>query len=48
MQGHSDAISILAKCQCSLTKFLSGSFDGEIRGWDVSERKNLFSLNAHT
>jgi WD40 repeat protein len=30
-----------------LTKLISGSFDGEVRSWDIVERKTLFSLNDH-
>jgi len=30
-----------------LTQVISGSFDGEIRYWDLTERKTLFNLNAH-
>lgn len=47
MLGHSDAISTLSKCPSSLTKILSGSFDGEIRCWDVTNRSTLFSVNLH-
>lgn len=45
--GHSDSISVMAKCQTNLTKLISGSFDGEIKSWDLSTRKPLFSINAH-
>ena len=47
LPGHSDGISALAKSPNSLVNFLSGSFDGEIRFWDLSQRKTLFQLNAH-
>lgn len=47
MQGHSDAISLFSKNPNHLTNILSGSFDGEIKAWDLSHRKLLFSINAH-
>ena len=47
MQGHSDAISVFAKNPNHLTNILSGSFDGEIKAWDLSHRKNIFSINSH-
>lgn len=45
--GHSDSISVMAKCPNNLVKIVSGSFDGEIKAWDISNRSNLFSINAH-
>ena len=47
LSGHSDGISILVKSPMSMTNFISGSFDGEIRLWDLSLRKTLFNINAH-
>ena len=47
LNGHSDAISVLAKCPSNLIKLLSGSYNGEIISWDVSTRSTLFTLNAH-
>jgi len=47
LQGHSDAICAFAKNPNHITNILSGSFDGEIKGWDLSHRKALFSINAH-
>ncbi|KAL4477426.1 hypothetical protein ABPG74_002576 [Tetrahymena malaccensis] len=47
LTGHSDSISVITKCPNSLVKVISGTFDGELRAWDISERKTLFSLNAH-
>lgn len=42
LTGHSDSISVLAKCPNNLIKLLSGAFDGEVAGWDLSLRKRLF------
>jgi len=47
LSGHSDSVSVISKCPSSLVKIVSGTFDGEIRAWDVSERRSIFSLNAH-
>lgn len=42
LTGHSDSISVLSKCPTNLVKLLSGAFDGEVAGWDLSERRRLF------
>lgn len=47
LTGHSDGITILQKSPINLSHLISGSFDGEIRFWDISNRKSLFQLNAH-
>jgi len=47
LQGHSDSIAVFAKNPNHITNILSGSFDGEIKAWDLSHRKNIFSINAH-
>lgn len=45
--GHSDGISCFAKSIKSVNNFISGSWDGEVKFWDLSQTKNLFSINAH-
>ena len=45
--GHSDGVSVLSKCPLSLSRMISGAHDGEIRVWDLSERKTLISLLDH-
>jgi len=47
LTGHSDSISAFAKCRTNITQVASGSYDGEIRYWDISERRTIFNLNAH-
>ena len=47
LTGHTDSISCFGKSSSSLVNFVSGSFDGEIRFWDLSQRLTLFGLNAH-
>lgn len=48
MNGHSDGISVMAKSAAHLTHVLSGSMDGEIIFWELSERKKVLSINAHS
>ena len=31
-----------------LNKFISGSHDGEVKIWDLAERKNIISIYEHT
>lgn len=47
LAGHSDAISVLAKNPNNLGGLLSGSWDGEIRFWNIGKRKGVFGINAH-
>lgn len=47
LQGHSDAINVFSLNPNRLSVVLSGSFDGEIRAWDLSHRNCLFAINAH-
>jgi len=47
LSGHTDGISCLCKSPIVLTNYISGSFDGEIRFWDLSTRKTVFSIDAH-
>lgn len=47
LPGHSDGISCMAKCPIRLNKIISGAHDGEIRIWDIAERKTLISIYGH-
>ena len=47
LQGHSDGLSCLSKCPLALSKMISGAHDGEIRLWDLAERKTILSLYNH-
>jgi WD repeat and SOF domain-containing protein 1 len=47
MSGHMDSISCMALNPTSLVAFLSGCHDGEVRVWDVSSRRTLWSVYAH-
>lgn len=45
--GHSDGISVLAKSAKHISNVVSGSWDGEIRMWDLTTKNCLFSIFAH-
>jgi len=47
LSGHTDGISCMSKSPIVLTNYISGSFDGEFRFWDLSTRKTVFSIDAH-
>jgi WD repeat and SOF domain-containing protein 1 len=47
MPNHSDGISCFAKSFKSLQNFISGSWDGEVKLWDLSQKKELLTINAH-
>lgn len=48
LEGHSDGISVLARCPLALNKIISGAHDGEIKVWDIAERRALISSYDHT
>ena len=47
LSGHTDGISCMSKSPIVLTNYISGSFDGEIRFWDLASRKTVFCIDAH-
>ena len=47
LSGHSDGISALGKCPTVLNKLISGAHDGEIKVWDISDRRCVVSTFAH-
>ncbi|KAJ3073439.1 rRNA-processing protein sof1, partial [Quaeritorhiza haematococci] len=47
MTGHVDGIYCMAKHPTRLTSVLSGSADGEIRLWSLSNQKTTWSARAH-
>ena len=47
LDGHSDGVSCLCKHPGSLSTLLSGAFDGEVRVWDLPQRKCQRSFLAH-
>ncbi|KAL1123061.1 hypothetical protein AAG570_002149 [Ranatra chinensis] len=47
LDGHRDGISILGKHPKSLSCLASGSFDGEVRLWNLPTKKCVRSIAAH-
>ena len=47
LEGHIDGIYCMAKHPTNLNQMFSGSADGEIRLWTLSNRKTLWSARAH-
>ena len=48
LSGHMDSVHCMAKSAGSLTTLTSGSCDGEIRRWNLTERTTAWSVKAHT
>ena len=46
LKGHTDDVTCLALI--SNNQLASGSVDNTIKIWDLTERKELYSLNGHT
>lgn len=47
LDGHRDGISCLAKHPKRLSVLISGAFDGEVRVWDIAQRKCMREFIAH-
>lgn len=47
MSGHGDVVSNLMKHQTKLSIMASGSYDGQIKIWNLANRKCLRTLQAH-
>nr|CAD7569966.1 unnamed protein product [Timema californicum] len=47
LDGHRDGVSCLGKHPERLSWLVSGSYDGEVRTWDLAQRRNLRSFQAH-
>lgn len=45
--GHVDGVYCLARDHISLNHFASGSGDGEIKIWDLADRKEMATVQAH-
>lgn len=47
MSGHGDVVSNLMKHQTKLSVMASGAYDGQIKIWDLANRKCLRTMQAH-
>lgn len=47
LEGHSDGISCFSKSNKHVSLLASGSWDGEVRIWDMVTRKCMFSSYCH-
>lgn len=47
LDGHKDAITSIGKHPKQLSYLLSGSYDGEVKVWDIAQRTELRSIAAH-
>ena len=47
LEGHSDGVWSMSINRRSLTTFVSGACDGEVRVWDLSSRTTLWRAPAH-
>lgn len=45
--GHSDGINVFAKSSEHVSRFVSGDWAGELRYWDLSNKKTMWSVQAH-
>lgn len=47
LDGHRDGIFCMAKHPKSLSTLASGSYDGEVRLWNLTKKKCISSVNGH-
>lgn len=47
LSGHSDGISCFSKSKKHVSMIVSGSWDGEVRLWDLVSKKCLFATYSH-
>ena len=47
LEGHHDGVSVLAKNPAKLAEIVSGSYDGEVRMWNLTAKNTLYSILAH-
>jgi DDB1- and CUL4-associated factor 13 len=48
LEGHADGVMCLSTSPTSLALVVSGAGDGEVRVWDVPQRRCLWAAAAHT
>ncbi|XP_017776905.1 PREDICTED: DDB1- and CUL4-associated factor 13 [Nicrophorus vespilloides] len=47
LDGHRDSISCISKHPTSLSLLLSGAYNGELRVWDIPQKKCIREIQAH-
>ena len=47
LDGHRDSISVISKHPKNLSTLISGSYDGEIRVWDIPQKQCVRNFVAH-
>lgn len=47
LDGHRDSISCISKHPIHLTTLISGAFDGEVRVWDITQKRCMREFVAH-
>jgi len=47
MEGHADGVYSMTTSPRSLVALISGSGDGEVRVWDLAQRRTVWSVRAH-
>ncbi|XP_050531928.1 DDB1- and CUL4-associated factor 13 [Daktulosphaira vitifoliae] len=47
LDGHREGIFCMAKHPKSLSTVASGSYDGEIRLWNLAKKKSIYAVNGH-
>ncbi|XP_052236826.1 DDB1- and CUL4-associated factor 13-like [Dreissena polymorpha] len=47
LDGHRDGVNCLAKHPHQLSTLVSGSYDGEVKVWDLTRRECISSIQAH-
>jgi len=48
LEGHSDGVHCFAKNAASLAMLVSGACDGQIRRWNLTERRTVWAAEAHS
>ena len=48
LDGHTDGVYIMSNVRTKNAPFISGACDGEIKIWDLTRRKCVWSTTAHT
>ncbi|EER06749.1 WD-repeat protein, putative [Perkinsus marinus ATCC 50983] len=47
LEGHTDAVKCMTRCRTVIAPLFTGSCDGEIRFWNVGQRRCFKSVRAH-